>query len=110
MEEKNKIGKIVEEMTLYLLDLDICSFDFNLCLSLDKTEIVFKINELDCDVENELKKSICAKRDRIIEEYSWQLMGEGNALDSFELISSLIDDCKFERNDKYFVVRMVRYQ
>ena len=109
MEEKNKIGKIIEEMTLYLLDLDVCSFDFSLCSTSNKTEISFKIDKLDSNVEAEIKNTICAKRDRIIEEYSWQLMGEGDACDSSSLISSLIDECSFEKNNDLFVIRLVIY-
>ena len=54
MEEKNKIGKIIEEMTLYLLDLDVCSFDFSLCSTSNKTEISFKIDKLVSNVEAEI--------------------------------------------------------
>ena len=110
MLNKEKISKIIEEYSLFImvnhgydLNIDIKNID-------KKIYLTFESSRLDDEVLDFIVNAIECKRDEEIEEYGWELMGEGASDDDLDIVGSLIDEFEYEQLENKTIVRMIRYE
>ncbi len=108
MQRNQKICKIIHEFTLYLLEFNSENIKIDVLQNKKQSIITFVTNQCSKEVKNFILSRIKGERDREIEQYGWQLMGEGSSDDDLEIINVLIDEISYEDKDNQTIIRMVR--
>jgi len=110
--EMKKISKIVEELMDFYLLAGASNLDISLSHKDTGIEITAHSNSVNCtnqEVEN-LIKLLSLKRQREIEEYSWQLAGSDDTNDELGLIGMMIDEAHINFSSPILTVKLVRYK
>lgn len=110
MQRNQKICKIIEELSLYLMDNYIYDLNIDIKQYDDKDILTFKFNETNQEVKEFILSKIKGERDIEIEEYGWELMGEGASDDDLGIINALVDEIEYDDNDNKTIIRMIRYE
>ena len=110
MQRNQKICRLIEEFSLYILENHSSSINIDIKEENKKDIITFTTEVLSPKVESFLKENIVPKRLCEVEEYGWELMGEGASDDDFKIVSALINEISFEIRDNKSVIKMVRYE
>lgn len=108
MQRNQKICKIVEEMSLYILENSSSNLNIDIRQSEHQTVLTFVMDKCSEAVKDFMLGKIKGERDKEIEEYGWELMGEGASDDDLGIINCLIDEISYEERGDKSVVRMVR--
>lgn len=110
--EVKKIAKIVDELTTLFLKDDTNEVDFKVVIHDDHSMIRvvdYKTRVTPRYVEY-LRKMLNNQRQREIEEYYWQLMGENDEEDELTLISMMTDKAVVELRDGNLYLELIRYK
>jgi len=110
MQGNQKICKIIEEFSLYILENSYANLNIDIKQDEYKTVLAFTLTYWEDHVKDYITQKIKGERDRQIEEYGWELMGEGDSDDDLGIINALIDEITFKEADEKTVIRMVRYE
>lgn len=110
MQRNQKICKIIEELSLYLMDNGIYDLNIDIKQDDEKDILTFVFNEINDEVKTFILSKIKGERDIEIEEYGWELMGEGASDDDLGIINALVDKIDYDENDNKTVIRMIRYE
>lgn len=110
MQRNQKICKIIEELSLYLMDMGIYNLNIDIKQDDDKDVLTFSFNECNDEVKDFILSKIKGERDIEIEEYGWELMGEGASDDDLGIINALVDEINYDDNDNKTIIRMIRYE
>jgi hypothetical protein len=108
VQRNNKICKIVEEMSLFLMDNGYHSFNIDIKQDEDMSKITFTTEELDKEVEEYIIEKLSEPREEEVEEYSWMLMGEGSAADDLDIIGMLVDRVTIRNENNKSIVEVIR--
>ena len=110
MQENHKICKIISELTLYILEH--ISGNINIDIKEENNKYIIKIvtDEFNEESLKFIKKRLVADRNYSIEEYGWELVGEGDSDDDLELIGSLVDEASIINEDNKTIIMLVRGQ
>lgn len=103
-----KIGKIIDEFTMFLLKNKCNDVDINIHCDVQGDTIRFKFKLPDSNVLELLKETLTQERDESIEEYGWELLGENDCGSELNLIGMCLDKCDFEIEGDYATVIMSR--
>lgn len=94
--EKKKIGKMIDEVTTFFLKKG----HYKLRIDLDYTKkfMVLRIHipNLSANESEMITKCFSQKRDLTMEEYGWELMGESETSSELNLVGMCIDSFSFE--------------
>lgn len=108
MQSKEKISKIIEEFALFVfvnhssnLNIDVKKMD-------DTIYFTFTTDLMNEEIIEFIKEKAGSPRSEEIEEYGWELMGEGASDDDLGIIGSLIDSLEFENTENKTIIRMMR--
>ncbi len=109
MIENQKICKIIEEFSLYLLEANVNMLDISIKRYENKTSITFICDLID-DI-NEIIEIFNRKRQQEYELYGWELIGQGDA-DEHELmlVNNLINYFTYYYKDERIYFNLVRYE
>ncbi|MCQ2406385.1 MAG: hypothetical protein MJ067_04135 [Oscillospiraceae bacterium] len=110
MQRNQKICKLIEELSLYILENHSSSINIDIREEDKKDVITFTTDILSDKTESFLRENIVPKRLCEVEEYAWELMGEGASDDDFKIVSALINEVSFENSDNKTIIRLVRYE
>lgn len=110
MQRNQKVCKLVEEFSLYILENHSYNLNIDIKEEENKTLITFITDELTDDIYNFLNDNIRPERLYEVEEYGWELMGEGASDDDLGIISALINEITYENKEGKSIIRMVRYE
>lgn len=110
MQKNQKICKIIEEFSLFILENSSGGINIDIAQQNEKTIITFIMNKCDEKIKSFILEKIKGERDKEIEEYGWELMGEGASDDDFGIINALVDEIEYRETDDKTVVRLVRYE
>ncbi len=91
-----KIGKIIDELTTYLLRKNVKNISIEIKCFEHKDKIVFTFCDATDELLNILKETLTQERDEQLEEYGWELLGENDCSGELNLIGMLIDRCEFK--------------
>ena len=111
MLENQKICRIIEEFSLYLLETDLSVLDIKIRKTERKTIISFICNALDDIYLDELEHIFQHKRREEFEVYGWELIGQGDAEEhELMLVNNLIDFHSCYSQDEKIYFNLVRYE
>lgn len=110
MQRNQKVCRIVSEFTLYILDHVSNKFSVTLEEIDNKTVIKFVTDKFNEECDEFVRKRLIADRNAMIEEYCWELMGEGDSDDDLKLIGSLVNEIDIVDEGDNTIVTMVRYE
>lgn len=101
-----KIGKIIDELTVYLLKKGIHNIDINIDYTMNAYKITFKVERLSEKMTELLDETLHQEHDESIEEYGWELLGENDCSCELNLIGICIDDCIIDHQGEYTIITM----
>lgn len=110
MQRNQKVCKLVEEFSLYILENHSYNLNIDIKEEEKKTIITFTTELLTDEIYEFLSEKLRPERLYEIEEYGWELMGEGASDDDLGIISALINEITYENKDDKTIIRMVRYE
>ncbi|MDE5715859.1 MAG: hypothetical protein K2I42_07010 [Anaeroplasmataceae bacterium] len=110
MVENQKICRIVEEFSLYLLEKNAFDLNIKVKKSEEKTSIYFDCSLIDKKYLNELEQIFKHKRQKEFEIYGWELIGQGDADNELVLVSNLINHFMYYIKDERIYFSLVRYE
>lgn len=110
MQRNQKICKIIEEFSLYILENSNANLNIDINQGDVKTVLTFTLTDIEDAILEYITQRIKGERDRQIEEYGWELMGEGDSDDDLGIINALIDELNVNTNERKTIIRMVRYE
>ena len=110
MQENHKICRIISELTLFILEH--ISGNINVDIKEEQNKYIIKIvtDEFNLESLNFIKKRLIADRNYSIEEYGWELVGEGDSDDDLELIGSRVDEASIIHENGRTIITLVRGQ
>ncbi|OON99213.1 MAG: hypothetical protein ATN35_00195 [Epulopiscium sp. Nele67-Bin004] len=105
-----KVSKIVNELTMFLLEhqstnikVGVRNFDDKVVI----TAVAEDIEKMDIAVTN-LKKSLSYPRTREIEEYCWELTGESETESGLAIVGSMVDEATIDYDETQLYVQLTR--
>ena len=108
MQRNNKICKIVEEMSLFLMDNGYYNLSIDIKREDVESIITFTTDILDKEVEEYIIEKLSEPREEEVEEYSWMLMGEGSAADDLDIIGNLVDSVSIRNTNDKSIIEVIR--
>ena len=108
MQRNSKICKIVEEMSLFLMDNGYYNLSIDIKREDKESIITFITDELDIEVNEYIVEKLSEPREEEVEEYSWMLMGEGSAADDLDIIGLLVDKVSIKNENNKSIIEVIR--
>lgn len=108
MQGNQKICKIIEEFSLYILENSLSNLNIDIKQDEYRTILKFTLYNVEDEVKAYILDKIKGERDRQIEEYGWELMGEGDSDDDLGIINALIDEIDVTEFEGKTIIRMIR--
>lgn len=108
MQRNSKICKIVEEMSLFLMDNGYYSISIDIKRDDIESIITFTTDILDEEVKDYIIEKLSEPREEEVEEYSWVLMGEGSAADDLDIIGNLVDSVSIRNTNDKSIIEVIR--
>lgn len=107
--DQKKIGKIIGELTMYLLKNGHQSIGLHVTSLTDRFEIDLHLDACSMDLGLLLKETLLQERDHSLEEYGWELMGESDQSGELNLLGMCIDEVIFdEEGDCLQHIKLIR--
>lgn len=107
--EYKKLSKIIDEMSLYLFRKGHTSFEMKVEINKnEQTTIIFITSELEEEYIEKLNKYIGLKREREVEEYGWELLGESDLASDLEMLGLLVDKIEIVNENGKSVISLFR--
>ncbi len=106
--EFKKVGKIIDELTTFLLKNGVCDIDIKINYEKSQVKIIFKFKGCRKRQKDLLIETLTQERDFCMEEYGWELMGENDASGELNLLGMCLDDVVFEEEGDLLTVMLVR--
>lgn len=110
MEENQKICKIVEEVSYYLLECGINILNIGLKKTVNKVSLIFECSDISPKDIYEINKTLNIKREESFELYGWQLMGQGVMDHDLPVVSALVNYSTYYLKDGKVYFNLVRYE
>ncbi len=110
MVENQKICRIIEEFSLYLMEKEAKEVTIKVKQSENKTSIYFDCSLFDFKYIKELEEIFKHKRQKEFEIYGWELIGQGDADNELVLVSNLINHFMYYIKDERIYFDLVRYE
>lgn len=110
MQKNQKICKIIEEFSLFILENTSGGINIDIAKGEGQSIITFTMEKCDEEIKSFILEKIKGERDKEIEEYGWELMGEGASDDDFGIINALVDEIEYRETEDKTVVRLVRHE
>ncbi len=108
MQKNQKICKIIEELSLYILENSSSNLNIDIQQKNNQTILTFIMDKCQAHIKEFILSKIKGERDKEIEEYGWELMGEGASDDDLGIINCLVDEISYVESGDKSIVRMVR--
>lgn len=110
MEENQKICRIVEEFSLFLLENSVDVLNIKIKKLDNKVILIFMCDIINKELLNELVDVFKFKRQEAIEIYGWELIGQGDLDHELNLVSTLINYFTYYIYDDKVYFNLVRYE
>lgn len=111
MVENQKICKVIEEFSLYLLEADINTLNISVTKMGNRVSILFICDTIEEELLEELNEIFKIKRQHEFEVYGWELIGQGDAEGhELMLVNNLIDYYTYYIRDGKVYFNLVRYE
>lgn len=110
MEENQKMSKIIEQFSFYLLENGIQDFSVEFKKTNKYISFIFVCKELKKERLNTLQQTFKTKRQAAFEYYGWELIGHGKSQRDLALLSTLIDYFTYYLRDGKVHFNLVRYE
>ena len=110
MEENQKISRIIEQFSLYLLDNAIDNFTFKIKKTRKLTSLLFECDKPDEEMLQEINNTFKLERRSELETYGWELIGQGNADSELSLLGMLVNYFTYYLRDGNVYFNLVRYE
>ncbi len=108
--EAIRMLKIVNELTNFSYKLGASQLQIDLKEIEDRLEIIFQCNTKE-NVDElivDLKSSLDMPRQEQVEEYLWEMVGEGEGYDELNLVGMMIDKNEVVYTDNKLMIRVER--
>lgn len=103
-----KIGKIIDELTTYLLKNKCNEIEIKVKKTDVITQLVFKFEFGDHKIIELLEETLSQERDESTEEYGWELLGENDCSGELNLIGMCMDNFEVELNGNNATIYLTR--
>ncbi|MDE7161904.1 MAG: hypothetical protein K2N65_03990 [Anaeroplasmataceae bacterium] len=111
MLENQKICRVVEEFSLYLLEANVETLNISVVKTKAKTSITFICDTIEEALLDELEEIFKRKRQHEFEIYGWELIGQGDAEGhELMLVNNLVDYFTYYIRDGKVHLNLVRYE
>lgn len=111
MVENQKICRVIEEFSLYLLEADVSTLNISISRTKNKISILFICNAIEEELLEELVEIFKKKRQHEFEVYGWELIGQGDAEGhELMLVNNLVDYFTYYIRDGKVYFNLVRYE
>ncbi len=108
--ENQKICRIIEEFSLYLLEEGNEFLQIRVKKSLNRVSLIFVCDTIDREKLIELEHIFQYKRQQAFELYGWELIGQGDSENELNLVSTLINYYTYYIQDGKVIFNLVRYE
>lgn len=108
LHENKKMGKIIDEMIIYLMDKKINDIKIHITNDEITTIIEIKFLRPDDVIIDCIKQELHFHRERELEEYGWELLGEDDHSCEMNLVGILVDEVIYQDREGYFSIRLIR--
>ncbi len=103
-----KIGKIIDELTTYLLKNKCNEIEIKVNKEAAVTQLVFKFNFSDYKIIELLEETLSQERDESTEEYAWELLGENDCSGELNLVGMCMDNFEVEIDGDSAIIYLTR--
>lgn len=111
MKRSSIICKIIEEISQYLMKKGYFDIDISIRQTEKDSVIVISTDKIDDELLSEIMSRLKVKRRLEMEEYCWELMGEGIASQQdLNLVGLSTDEVEIEEKDNKTIMRLTRYE
>ena len=111
MLENQKICRVIEEFSLYLLEAEVETLNISVSKSGNRVSILFVCEQIEEEFLDELNEIFKTKRQHEFEVYGWELIGQGDAEGhELMLVNNLVDYFTYYIRDGKVYFNLVRYE
>lgn len=109
-EDRLKLIKIMSELTNYFFKFDTNNISIEIDQKDDISEMIIKGSPKDYDLEELefIKERLNRPRRKELEEYYWNLVGNGDSSQRLNLVSNLVDSSDIEYKDGVLEIKLIR--
>lgn len=111
MQRNSIVCKIIEEVSEYLMKKEYYDIDIKIRFTEKESTVIFTTDKIEDELLLQMKKRLTVERREEIEEYCWELIGEGNvSKQDLTLIGAITDEAQIYDEGNKTILRLVRYE
>ena len=111
MVENQKVCRVIEEFSLYLLEAEVEDLNIKVSKTENRFSILFSCQKIADNLLEELDEIFKRKRQHEFEIYGWELIGQGDAEGHvLALVNDLIDYFTYYISHGNVYFNLVRYE
>lgn len=111
MVENQKICRVIEEFSLYLLEAEVEDLKISVSKDGNRVSMLFICDPINEELLHELNEIFKRKRQHEFEVYGWELIGQGDAEGhELMLVNNLVDYFTYYIRDGKVYFNLVRYE
>ncbi len=109
-EDRLKLIKIMSELTNYFFKFDANNISIQIHQNEDNSEITISgvLKGYDLEELEFIKERLNKPRRKELEEYYWNLIGNGDTSQRLNLVSNLVDKSEIEYNEDSLKIKLIR--
>ena len=108
--EINKITRIVDELTTYLLSHG--AIDLGVRVKREEQQVLLQFTDYHCHFSNDtieaIRYELETNRQHEVEGYYWQLAGEDEDGEELTLVGSMVDESSVSLKDQILTIELTR--
>lgn len=111
MIENQKVCRVIEEFSLFLLEAGVEDLNIKVSKTEKRFSILFSCQSIEEELLKELDEIFKRKRQQEFEVYGWELIGQGDAEEhELALVNNLIDYFTYYMSHGKVYFNLVRYE
>ncbi len=103
-----KIGKIIDELTTFLLKKKCNDIKIEIHKTTEQTQLIFNFKFNDEKIITLLDDTLSQERDETLEEYGWELLGENDCSGELNLVGMCVDTFEADVNGNEATIYLTR--
>jgi hypothetical protein len=109
-QEKKIIAQMIQELSLFLMFHGYKSYDIGFKKEDDHEVFTIKIDQISDELLTYMKDKLHQEREKEIEAYYWELLGDMDSTSELEIMGLFIDEMNVKKEKHAVLIELIRHK
>ena len=109
-QEKKIVAQIIQELSLFFMFHGYKAFEIAFSKEDDHEVFLIKINQITDELLNFMKEKLRQEREKEIEAYYWELLGDMDSTSELEIMGLFIDEMNVKNDEHSVIIELIRHK